>query len=398
MIRFDGVGVRYPDSPAPALTDVTFRVPEGELALVVGPTGAGKSTLLRAAAGLVPHFSGGHLTGTVVVAGRDTRTHLPRDLADVVGVVGQAPATGFVTDSVEEELAYGMEQIGLEPGVMRRRVEEVLDLLDLAPLRHRPLADLSGGEQQRVAIGAVLTSRPRVLVLDEPTSALDPGAAEEVLAALTRLVHDLGLTVLVAEHRLERVVQYADRVIVVGEDGRVTSDAPSVALATAPVAPPVVELGRLAGWDPLPLSVREAQLYLFLFLAAVAVGTVVGGPVGDRIGRKIVIWVSILGVAPFTLMLPHATLFWTGVLVVIIGVVLASAFSAIVVYAQELVPGKVGMIAGLFFGFAFGMGGLGAAVLGRLADATSIGHVYQLCAYLPLLGVVAILLPKMRRV
>jgi len=150
--------------------------------------------------------------------------------------------------------------------------------------------------------------------------------------------------------------------------------------------------------DKFALSVREAQLYLFLFLAAVAVGTVVGGPVGDRIGRKIVIWVSILGVAPFTLMLPHANLFWTGVLVVIIGVVLASAFSAIVVYAQELVPGKVGMIAGLFFGFAFGMGGLGAAVLGRLADATSIGHVYQLCAYLPLLGVVAILLPKMRGV
>ncbi|MGE8657086.1 MAG: MFS transporter [Achromobacter sp.] len=149
--------------------------------------------------------------------------------------------------------------------------------------------------------------------------------------------------------------------------------------------------------DKFALSVREAQLYLFLFLAAVAVGTVVGGPVGDRIGRKIVIWVSILGVAPFTLMLPYANLFWTGVLVVIIGVVLASAFSAIVVYAQELVPGKVGMIAGLFFGFAFGMGGLGAAALGKLADATSIGYVYQVCAYLPLLGIVAVLLPDVER-
>lgn len=149
--------------------------------------------------------------------------------------------------------------------------------------------------------------------------------------------------------------------------------------------------------DKFALSVREAQLYLFLFLAAVAVGTVVGGPVGDRIGRKIVIWVSILGVAPFTLMLPYANLFWTGVLVVIIGMVLASAFSAIVVYAQELVPGKVGMIAGLFFGFAFGMGGLGAAALGKLADATSIGYVYQVCAYLPLLGVVAVLLPNVER-
>ncbi len=149
--------------------------------------------------------------------------------------------------------------------------------------------------------------------------------------------------------------------------------------------------------DKFGLSVREAQLYLFLFLAAVAVGTVVGGPVGDRIGRKIVIWVSILGVAPFTLLLPYANLFWTGALVVIIGMVLASAFSAIVVYAQELVPGKVGMIAGLFFGFAFGMGGVGAAALGKLADATSIGYVYQVCAYLPLLGVVAILLPNVEK-
>ena len=149
--------------------------------------------------------------------------------------------------------------------------------------------------------------------------------------------------------------------------------------------------------DKFGLSVRDAQLYLFLFLAAVAVGTVVGGPVGDRIGRKIVIWVSILGVAPFTLLLPYANLFWTGALVVIIGMVLASAFSAIVVYAQELVPGKVGMIAGLFFGFAFGMGGVGAAALGKLADATSIGYVYQVCAYLPLLGVVAILLPNVEK-
>jgi len=145
--------------------------------------------------------------------------------------------------------------------------------------------------------------------------------------------------------------------------------------------------------DKFGVTVRSAQLFLFLFLAAVAVGTLAGGPIGDRIGRKIVIWVSILGVTPFTLLLPHANLFWTGVLVVIIGLVLASAFSAIVVYAQELVPGKVGMIAGLFFGFAFGMGGLGAAALGWLADATSIAYVYEVCAYLPLLGVVAALLP-----
>ena len=145
------------------------------------------------------------------------------------------------------------------------------------------------------------------------------------------------------------------------------------------------------------LSVQSAQLYLFLFLASVAVGTVAGGPIGDRIGRKVVIWGSILGVAPFTLLLPHADLFWTGVLVVIIGLVLASAFSAIVVYAQELVPGRVGLIAGLFFGFAFGMGGIGAAVLGYLADTTSIVVVYQLCAFLPLLGIVALWLPDIER-
>ena len=146
--------------------------------------------------------------------------------------------------------------------------------------------------------------------------------------------------------------------------------------------------------DKFGLSVQTAQVYLFIFLAASAVGTVVGGPIGDRIGRKPVIWASILGVAPFALMLPHANLAGTVALTIVIGLVLSSAFSAILVYAQELMPGKVGMVSGLFFGFAFGMGGLGAAVLGLLADRTSIGFVYQAIAYLPLLGVVAALLPK----
>lgn len=141
------------------------------------------------------------------------------------------------------------------------------------------------------------------------------------------------------------------------------------------------------------ISVQSAQLHLFIFLLASAVGTVVGGPLGDRIGRKPVIWVSILGVAPFALLLPHANLFWTTTLTVLIGLVLSSAFSAILVYAQELMPGKVGMVSGLFFGFAFGMGGLGAAVLGVLADHTSIAFVYDAIAYLPLLGVVAAFLP-----
>ena len=258
MIRFDRVSFTYPGGAEPVLREVDLTIPEGELCLVVGRTGSGKSTLLRAVNGLVPHFSGGLLTGHVTVDGRDTRDHPPRELADVVGFVGQDPDAGFVTDTVEDELAYAMENLGLDPATMRRRVEDVLDLLGLADLRARALSTLSAGQQQRVAVGSVLTAHPRVLVLDEPTSALDPPAAEDVLAALHRLVHDLGLTVLLAEHRLERVVQYADRVLLV-EDGTVREGSPAEVFEDAPVAPAVVRLGRLAGWTPLPLSVRDAR-------------------------------------------------------------------------------------------------------------------------------------------
>ncbi|MHC3388435.1 ABC transporter ATP-binding protein [Streptomyces lavendulocolor] len=260
MIRFENVTVTYADAGAPTLAGVDLTVPEGELVLLVGPSGVGKSTLLNAVSGLVPHFTGGTLRGRVTVGGRDTRTHRPRELADVVGTVGQDPLAHFVTDTVEDELAYGMESLGLAPAVMRRRVEETLDLLGLAALRERPIATLSGGQQQRVAIGSVLTPHPKVLVLDEPTSALDPAAAEEVLAVLQRLVHDLGTTVLMAEHRLERVVQYADRVALLPSPGApVVVGPPAEVMAVSPVHPPVVALGRLAGWDPLPLSVRDAR-------------------------------------------------------------------------------------------------------------------------------------------
>lgn len=259
MIRFDRVGFSYPDSPRPALRELTLEVPEGELCLVIGPTGSGKSTLLRLVNGLAPHFTGGRLTGTVTVDGRDTRTHPPRDLAAVVGVVGQDPVAGFVTDRVDDELAYSMEQLGVPESTMRKRVEEVVDLLALGALRDRSLSALSAGEQQRVALGSVLTSHPRVLVLDEPTSALDPTAAEEVLAAILRLVHDLGVTVLLAEHRLERVIQYADSIVLMAEDGTAVHGDPATILATSPIAPPVIELGRLAGWDPLPRSIRDAR-------------------------------------------------------------------------------------------------------------------------------------------
>ncbi|MGW6448465.1 ABC transporter ATP-binding protein [Lentzea sp. NPDC055074] len=254
MIRFEDVTITYTERPV--LAGLSLDIPEGELCLVVGRTGSGKSTFLRAVNGLVPHFSGGTLAGRVLVDGRDTATHPPRELADVVGFVGQDPVAGFVADNVEDELAYSMESLGLSNDVMRKRVEETLDLLGLATLRDRPLATLSGGQQQRVAIGAALTAHPKVLVLDEPTSALDPGAAEDVLAAVQRLVHDLGMTVVIAEHRLERVAQYADRALLlpqgaIGGVGEI--------LGTAPVAPPVVRLAQLAGWEPIPVSVRDAR-------------------------------------------------------------------------------------------------------------------------------------------
>ncbi|GAA4892168.1 energy-coupling factor transport system ATP-binding protein [Stackebrandtia albiflava] len=259
MIRFEKVSFRYDGADSDALRDVDLHIPEGELCLVTGRTGVGKSTLLGAVNGLVPRFTGGRLRGRVTVGGLDTARLPLQEFAEVVGVVGQDPLAGFVTDTVEEELAYGMEQRGLAAEVMRKRVEETLDLLGIAELRNRPLRTLSGGQQQRVAIGAVLTNHPAVLVLDEPTSALDPTAAEDVLGALLRLVHDLGTTVVVAEHRVERVLQYADRLLHLPGDGTVVSGEPADMMRHSDVAPPVVRLGRAAGWDPLPLSVRDAR-------------------------------------------------------------------------------------------------------------------------------------------
>ncbi len=243
----------------PVLAGVDLDVDEGELVLVSGSTGAGKSTLLGVLAGLVPRFTGGDLRGDLLLDGAGILHLPPRERVQAIGYVGQDPASGFVTDTVEEELAYGMEQLGLPPATMRRRVEETLDLLGIAELRARDLRTLSGGQQQRVAIGSVLAMHPRLLVLDEPTSALDPTAAEEVLATLARLVDDVGLSVLVAEHRLERVIPFADRMVLVTGEGSLRVGAPADVLATSPVVPPIIELGRGLGWSPLPVSVRDAR-------------------------------------------------------------------------------------------------------------------------------------------
>jgi energy-coupling factor transporter ATP-binding protein EcfA2 len=260
VIAFDRVTVTYPGASAPALENVNLVIEEGHLALVIGTTGSGKSTLLRCVNGLVPHFSGGRLNGTVTVDGRSTEQYRPRDLADAVGFVGQDPDATFVADTVEDELAYAMENLGMDSATMRRRVEDVLDTLNLHALRQRAITTLSGGQRQRVAIGAAFTAAPRALVLDEPTSSLDPVSAEEVLASLARLVHDQGTTILVAEHRLERIVQFADLVVELGTaPGGVRSGTPAAIFATAELAPPVVRLARAAGWSPVPLSVRDAR-------------------------------------------------------------------------------------------------------------------------------------------
>ncbi|MER3543175.1 MAG: ABC transporter [Chloroflexota bacterium] len=269
MIRFEHVTYCYPDTERdgahapPALADLSLDISEGELVVVAGPSGSGKSTLLRCLNGLVPHFYGGRFAGHVRVAGLDTCVHEPRDLAATVGFVFQDPESQFVTGRVADEIAFGLENFNVPSATMRLRVEEVLDQLGIAALRDRPVHTLSGGEKQRVAIAAALALRPRVLALDEPTSQLDPEAAEEVLTALQRLNADLGLTVVLAEHRLERVAQFADRMVYLPGSGQAAlSGPPRQVLRHAPLVPPLVELGRRLGWEPLPLTIKEGRAFL----------------------------------------------------------------------------------------------------------------------------------------
>jgi len=267
MITFDHLTYTYPGASGPALTDVTLHIAEGEFVLVVGQSGAGKSTLLRCLNGLVPHFTGGKLSGSVSVAGRDPVAEGPHTLSRVVGFVFQDPESQFVMDRVEDEIAFALENAAIPPTEMRARVEEVLDLLDLVPLRDRALDTLSGGEKQRVAIATALAFRPRILVLDEPTSQLDPQSAEDVLQALVRLNNEVGLTVVLAEHRLERVLPHADRLIhlappsVEGGRGEVLDGPPRQVLHRMDLIPPLVALGKELGWEPLPLTVKEGRMF-----------------------------------------------------------------------------------------------------------------------------------------
>ena len=226
IVTFSELTYRYPERETPALRELNWTVAPGEFVTVTGPSGSGKSTLLRCLNGLTPHHSGGTFDGVVIVAGHDTRHYSPRVLARLTGFVFQDPEAQFVAGRVDDELAFGMEQLGVPTVTMRKRVEEVLDLLGIAALRDRQIATLSGGERQRVAVAAALALQPSILALDEPTSQLDPWGAEEVVAALNRLNEDLGLTIVLAEHRLERVVAHADRLTVLAPGGTVGLDDP----------------------------------------------------------------------------------------------------------------------------------------------------------------------------
>lgn len=237
-----------------------MQIADAELCLVMGASGSGKSTLLRCINGLVPHFSGGTLSGTIRVNDLDPVRLSPREMSQTVGFVFQDPETQFVVDRVEDEIAFSLENAAFPRDEMDYRVEEALRLLELTKLRSRRLDTLSGGEIQRVAIAASLAMKPQILVLDEPTSQLDPHNAEEVLEALVNLNRTLGLTIILAEHRLERVLPHTNQIIYLSDDRQgVLSGMPREVLSQVQLNPPMITLGKVLGWEPLPLTIDEAR-------------------------------------------------------------------------------------------------------------------------------------------
>jgi energy-coupling factor transport system ATP-binding protein len=260
-LALSAVTYRYPDAPAPALRDVTLTVEPGEFVVLAGGSGSGKSTLLRAASGLVPHFHGGTFAGRLLCGGLDSRDHGPAELATVAGTLFQDPETQVVMATVRSELAFPLENRGWSGAAVARGVEEAALALGIAPLLDRSTRELSGGELQRVALGAALAGRPRVLLLDEPTSQLDPVAGDELLGVLRRINEEWGTAVIVAEHRLERCLPAADRVIAL-DGGALTFDGAAEAFAAwAPpeLQPPVTRLCALAGVPDRPATVKAAR-------------------------------------------------------------------------------------------------------------------------------------------
>lgn len=252
------ISFRFPGATADVLRHVNWSAGDGSVNLLVGPSGSGKSTLLNCLNGIIPHFHGGSFGGEASLLGTNTRQTAPRDLAGTVGTVFQDPESQFVTGEVEDEIVFGMENLGYDRRTMRLRLEETLDLMGIQHLRGRSIDELSGGERQRVALAAALATRPQLLVLDEPTSQLDPLAAHDILGAVERLNLDFGTTIVIAEHRLDRVLPFAEQIVSV-DNMSIRYGPVQQMLRTLDDVPPLVEFGRRAGWNPLPLTIRDAR-------------------------------------------------------------------------------------------------------------------------------------------
>ncbi|MFC2045582.1 ABC transporter ATP-binding protein [Chloroflexota bacterium] len=272
MINIEGLTFFYSDTTQPALNNVNLTINDGEFVLLTGPSGGGKSSLCRCFNGLIPHFHGGKVSGSIVVEGQDTLKSSTKEMAKIVGFVFQDPENQLVSIDVEREVAFGPENLGFPRDLIAKRVEESLDTLGIANLRYRQISELSGGEKQKVAIASVLALHPRVLILDEPTSELDPKGAEDVLSIVTRLNDELGLTVILVEHRLDRVIQYVDRLIVIDAgtiiiDGEIDDilvnhyhELSEIGIGIPPLIRLFQELKkRDAGIDKIPLTVKEGR-------------------------------------------------------------------------------------------------------------------------------------------
>ena len=263
MIDIDRLIFSYPDAPRPALQLKNLHIPAGAFCLVTGQSGCGKSTLLRLTNGLIPHFTGGTISGSIRVAGKDPIQTGPELMSRQVGFVFQEAENQFVVDVVEDEIAFSLENAAVPRSEMRSRVNQVLEQLGIQKLRKRKLDTLSGGEAQRVALAAALVLNPKLLVLDEPTSQLDPQAAQDVLTMLEHLRKTSDLTILLAEHRLERILPFADLMIHIRPDGsEILIGSPQEILPLSRLQPPVVQLGIKFGWRPLPLDVSSAAVFV----------------------------------------------------------------------------------------------------------------------------------------
>jgi energy-coupling factor transporter ATP-binding protein EcfA2 len=301
LISIENLSFAYSDTDHPVLRNISLEIGEGEFVLVTGPSGGGKSSLCRCLNGLIPHFYGGRIQGRVLVSGMDTLKHPTKELASRVGFVFQDPENQLVSLDVEREIAFGLENLAFPRDLIAKRVEESLDALGIAHLRYRQLSELSGGEKQKVAIASVLALHPSILVLDEPTSELDPKGAEEVLSVITRLNDELGLTVILIEHRLDRVLQYADRLIVLSE-GRVVVDGgvrdvvtnhyPELSRIGVGV-PPVIRLiqelrHRGVRIDRVPLTVKEGRAIIRKIFENLPPVPDTGGGNGQEITKPLV--------------------------------------------------------------------------------------------------------------